>query len=420
MKVLQLNAVAGVRSTGTVVTELAQGLSERGIESRVASSVGSRAQTDYLVGDPVEKKLHALASRLSGKQGYFSTRGTKRLIEYIAHEAPDIVHLHNLHANFVNLPLLLEYLAEWDIATVVTLHDCWFFTGKCCHYTAEGCYRWLDGCGSCPRLRKDNPSWLLDKTSEMWLDKKRLFEAIPRLAVIGVSDWILGEAQQSFLACAAIIRRIYNWVDMDVFRPTYGAAEDSAPASRSFVVASMASQWSDGKGLSDLLRLGHMIDDGVLSAVTSTASSRAVAQVEVQLVGHLSGRRELPRSVCARGSLHEAGDVAAFLAGADVFLQLSREETFGKVTAEALASGTPVIAYDCTANPELIGPGCGHVVPVGDLSAVSESIRNIASSERPRYQTACRAYATAHFAMADRIDDHVTLYEDLVALRRGR
>src|SRR5690606_16107830 len=119
---------------------------------------------------------------------------------------------------------LLKYIAQKDIPTVITLHDCWFFTGKCFHYTAVGCYKWKEECNHCPRVHKDNPSWFFDRSKKMYQDKKEWFGRMKHLAIVGVSDWITGRATQSLLKNARIITRIYNWVDFDVFKPVY--AED--------------------------------------------------------------------------------------------------------------------------------------------------------------------------------------------------
>ena len=45
------------------------------------------------------------------------------------------------------------------------------FTGKRCHYTADGCYRWQIGCGTYPRLKKDNKSWFVDATASVTGEK---------------------------------------------------------------------------------------------------------------------------------------------------------------------------------------------------------------------------------------------------------
>jgi glycosyltransferase involved in cell wall biosynthesis len=57
-------------------------------------------------------------------------------------------------------------------------------------------------------------------------------------------------------------------------------------------------------------------------------------------------------------------DLAAHYASADLFLFASLTETYGNVTAEAMASGLPVLAFDCAAAAQLIEAGrSGRLVP---------------------------------------------------------
>ena len=178
---------------------------------------------------------------------------TKALFDDVVEELkkPDIVVLHNLHGNFINLPLLLKYLAKHDIATVAVLHDCWFYTGKCCHYVVQNCFKWKETCNNCPSLKKHNPSWFFDRTTKMHADKVKLFNSIPRLAVVGVSDWIVNEAKQSpVFANAKNIKRIYNWVDTEVFSPVnFDDLKSSLGLVDKKVILSVAYGWSKDKGL---------------------------------------------------------------------------------------------------------------------------------------------------------------------------
>ena len=226
MKVLQINAVYGIGSTGRTTAELDKALQEKGINSLVVTPKTNVLQDNiYIIGSKVDWKIHGFLSRFVGKQAHFSKNATERLIHYIEVQRPDVVHLRNLHGNYIHFPLFMRYLAVHDIPTVLTLHDCWFYTGKCCHYTVDGCFRWKTGCHDCPRLHKDNPSWFRDATATLWAEKKKLFESIPRLAVVGVSDWITNEAKQSFLTCAREVTRIYNWIDTNTFCPKKDAGE---------------------------------------------------------------------------------------------------------------------------------------------------------------------------------------------------
>ena len=107
MKVLQINATFGNGSTGKIVQDIHKMLLSNGIESYVAYSVSDVSQRDvvngYKIGCTIEKKAHALLCRISGKQAYYSYFSTTVLLKQIKNINPDVVHLHNLHSNYINL-----------------------------------------------------------------------------------------------------------------------------------------------------------------------------------------------------------------------------------------------------------------------------------------------------------------------------
>ena len=84
---------------------------------------------------------------------------------------------------------------------------------------------------------------------------------------------------------------------------------------------------------------------------------------------------------------------------ADVFVTFSREESFGKVSAEALACGTPVICYNTTANPELVGRDCGLVLEQDKVEAVVAAIAQIREKGKDFYIEKCTAWAKQQFSM---------------------
>ena len=109
--------------TGRTTKELHEAMIAKGIESFVACpDLASLSENAYKIGNKLDWKIHALCSRISGKQGYFSWKATKGLLEYISQIKPDVIHLRNLHSNYVNFPMLLDYIAKENIATVLTLH----------------------------------------------------------------------------------------------------------------------------------------------------------------------------------------------------------------------------------------------------------------------------------------------------------
>lgn len=109
MKVVQINAVNKISSTGRTTDELHKFLSEN-YSSFVVYSEGPCSNNSYKMDNKFDKKLHALLSRITGLQGYFSKRETQKMLKILDNYEPNIIHLRNLHSNFINLPLLFSYI----------------------------------------------------------------------------------------------------------------------------------------------------------------------------------------------------------------------------------------------------------------------------------------------------------------------
>lgn len=401
MKILQINAVGQTMSTGRTCKELQEYINQNTEHTcYTAFAQGVEDTHSVRIGLEIEWKLHGLLSRLTGKQAYFSHFGTRRLLKYMESLAPDVVILRNVHGNYLHLPMLLRYLAKHDIATVAVLHDCWYYTGKCTHYTVTGCDRWKTGCHDCPRLKLDNKSWFFDRTAMLWKEKKALFEAIPRLAVVGVSDWITNEARCSYLSCAKEVRRIYNWIDLDVFYPRTAqtALLDKYGLKDKRIVLGVASRWSHAKGLDTFCALAE----------------RLGKDYRVVLVGAMPPDVQLPASALSIPPTTSADALAELYSMANVFVTTSLEESFGKVSAEALACGTPVVCFDSTANRELIGEGCGRVIPLGGFDEMAKAVVEICDAGRGGYVDTCRSFAQAHFNKVDLIKEYIEICGDLL------
>ena len=399
MKILQINAVYSRLSTGRNVYELNNAFRAQGHCCVAAYPVGAveDPETEYLIGGVVGQKMHALLSRITGTQGYFSSHATRKLLRFMDRFQPDVVVLNNLHANYIHLPMLLKYLAKKDIPTVAVLHDCWFYTGKCCFYTTAGCQKWKDSCGNCPMLKAYNKSWFFDHTKKMLNDRKELFGAIPRLGVVAVSDWILNEAKQSpVFANASVISRIYNWIDTDCFCPSdTDSLRETMNLKGKKLLLGVAATWEARKGLETILWIAEQLQ----------------GEAELVLVGKLPENRQYPANTHKISATASTAELAQIYSMADVFIQPSLEETFGKVTAEALSCGTPVVCFDSTANPELVGERCGAVVPVGDWEAMLQEVRSVLDKGKEHYAQYCREYALQNFGKSENTKQYLRLFQ---------
>lgn len=399
MRVVQINAVNRFSSTGANTWELHNFLLEQGYESFIFCTNEHDPQKGiYKIGNSLDQKLHSLLSHTFGNQGAYSHQATQQLVDRLEKIKPDIVHLGNLHSNFINLKILLEYLAAKNISTTLTLHDCWFFTGHCCYFTDTNCDNWKTGCGNCPDLKNWNSSWLFDHSRENLRQKAELFGKISKLGVIGVSKWVTDFIHDSVLKNAKIIRTVYNWINTDVFKPqdTDILRLKLNLKADDFVILGVAQTWSNQKGLDAFINLAKMMPS-----------------YKFVMVGNMDPSIDLPVNIIKTGVASNAKELSQYYSLADVFFMPSTRETFGKVTAEALCCGAPVVAYNVTATPELIPDDCGFVIEQGDLNAAKNCIQIIKSNGKRCYRDKCRNYAEATFDKKMLMNKYIDIFKEL-------
>lgn len=405
MRVVQINVTYGnADSTGRNVKELHDFFLKKGLDSYVyVTAVNDCSETDKRIrffSSQRDKQIHAFLSRLTGMQGYFSYFSTHKLISELDELKPDVVMLHVLHSNCMNFPSLFAFLASKHIATVVVLHDCWYYTGHCCHYTSVGCDKWKKECGKCPQIHQWNKSWFFDFSKKALADKKAWFGSLQSVGVVGVSDWITEEAKKSILKDAAVIQRIYNWIDLETFRPrdTRDLRKQLGITENEKVLLGVASAWENRKGLQEMLLAAKSMPDS-----------------KVVMIGKMPKNVEIPENMICAGLVRDPVKLSEYYSMADVFLNPSVQETFGKTTAEAMSCGTPVIVYHTTACTELVGPGCGKVVQEPDrnmyVNHVVQYLRRIDIDKSTG--ECCRRFAHETFSADKCMGKYTELLNDL-------
>jgi glycosyltransferase involved in cell wall biosynthesis len=99
------------------------------------------------------------------------------------------------------------------------------------------------------------------------------------------------------------------------------------------------------------------------------------------------------------------------LGGAKALLHLiGFEEPFGLSVVEAMATGTPVIAYPKGSLPELVEDGVTGFL-VSDMESAEQALKRLPEVDR----RICRAYAEKHFSAERMVEDYIQLYERIVA-----
>ena len=363
MKILMINVSCGSGSTGRICTDLATALENKGIEVKIAygrDEVQSKFERFAVkIGSNYEVHIHALKSRLFDAAGLGSYSGTKKFIEWIVKWNPDIIHLHNVHGYYVNVPLLFDFLKQYGKPIIWTLHDCWPFTGHTAFCDSVNCEKWKSGCGRCPLL-KEYPKSYSDCSRKNWHWKKNAFTNIPKLTLVTPSSWLAGLVKESFIS-EYPVKVIHNGIDTSVFKPLPNDFKKHYGIEGKKVILGVSSVWNDLKGFRDFISLSKIID----------------SETAIVLVGVTKEQKKnLPPNIIGIQRTDSPKELAYIYSSADVFLNLTYCDNYPTTNLEAKACCTPIITYNTGGSPESAGDNA-IVVSKGDVYQVYVKIRSL-------------------------------------------
>ncbi len=403
---LQINFVINSGSTGRIAEGIGETVISEGWESYIAygrnDAPSQSRKIDF--GCELSSFVHAVGSILLDAQGLFSTIQTRKLIKDIRRINPDIIHLHNIHGDYLNYVTLFDFLAEADIPVVWSFHDCWPMTGHCSHFTYVDCDRWKTQCHDCPQLRMYPRSILLDRSRSNYRLKKKHFTSVRDLTLVPVSNWLGGLMRESFFK-GKPIHRVYNGVDIDVFKPRDSREEVMRRYGLDckFLIVGVANIWSGRKGFDDFLELSKIIGDDMQILMVGLKQK----QIDI-----------LPPNIKGLRRTESVEELSSIYSAADIFINPSPEETFGLTTVESMACGTPAVVYNSTANPEIVTPETGFVVEPKHIEGLMSAIDQVRKKGKATFSAECRARVKAHFNKEDRFKEYYDLYKSILDRRK--
>lgn len=391
MRVLLIDVNAQRSSTGHIVHELYNALCRQGHEALVCYARGESDYGAYKFGVDIEINLHALLTRISGLTDCFSPLSTHRLIARIEEFKPDIIHMHELHSYFLNSRQFFNYLKSKQIKILWTMHCDIAYTGRC--GVALNCNKYKESCGNCPRLNEYPKTLFFDFSKYMLAKKQKLYQNLD-FNICVPSRWLADRIKGSIVSNKPI-SVCANGID-DVFF-------DTEPSD---IYRKMGIE-----GATVLFATPKLVDSNKgFDRLMSIAQKQQNINFVV-LAKDYKGRAKLYKNLWCIGGIDKPGLVAEYMASASCFLMLSEYESFSLTIAQALATGTQVLAYKSGAPETIYKAPYVQFVDFNDEKALILLLKHCINNTIDRQNL--RSYAR-QFAMSAMCDRYIEEYKCLL------
>ena len=361
LKILQINSVCGVGSTGKIAEDLYWEYKKQGYQCKIAwgRREGGHIPTNdrIQIGSRKDYILHALEARFLDDSGFGSRAATKNFLKEIEAFDPEVIHLHNLHGYYINIDYLFGFLAESKKKIIWTLHDCWPITGHCAHFDYVNCSKWQTKCSSCPLLKHYPKSYFYDRSGINFEVKKRLFTSLSNMVLVPVSYWLSELLDKSFLS--DIPKKVIdNGINTNIFKPRSSDIRRKYHLKNKKIVLGVAFDWSERKGLNDWIFLSNTLSK---------------TDYQIVLIGINEKQKQgLPEHIITIPKTDSQEELAQWYSEAFVFVNPTYDDNFPSVNLEAQECATPVITYDTGGSVESVPRE--NVVPKGDVQGILNKI----------------------------------------------
>lgn len=401
----QISIEVNSGSVGRIAEQIGQTALKHGWKSYITyarNHLPSKSQT-IKIGAKPGIYWHGIMTRLFDRHCLHSTRATRKLIRQIEQIKPDIIQLHHIHGYFLNMKVLFRYLSSVNTPVVWVFHDCWAFTGHCAYFDYAGCYKWQTQCSACIQKKAYPASYLTDRSYKNFILKKELFNTVPDMTIVPVSEWLGRLVKQSFLQKYPV-EIIQNGIDLHTFSPQPLPDVENMLKSLGItgnppILLGVASTWDQRKGLDDFIRLSQIIPSGW----------------RIVLVGLTKKQLKLlPANITGMERTENVQQLATLYTMSTVFINPTWEDTFPTTNLESLACGTPVITYNTGGSVESVSGETGYIVEKGDIQALMERTSDILKNKKETYTNACRDRAVRLYDKNNRFEDYIQLYNNLL------
>lgn len=368
MRVIIINSVYGIGSTGKICSAMAHKLKNEGHDVKVVYGRGAKKDDIPFISmqDKVGFFRHIIATRLFDHHGFASQKATARLIKDLDTFNPDLIILHNIHGYYINVEMLFAWIKSRPSVDVEwTLHDCWAFTGHCSHFLISQCNEWKTGCERCIN-KKSYPKCLgISDSKRNYERKKASFCGVPNMKLITPSKWLADLTRESFL-CEYPVTVVHNKIDNSVFHKVPSQFKRNNNIENRYMILGVSNVWSKRKGFDDFISLSKALPESCVIVLVGVSEQQ---------------KKKLPANCIGITRTNNQVELAEIYSSADCFFNPTYEDNYPTVNLEAAACGAFIISYDTGGCKETFNSDQGIIVPVGEWHRVCEYLERIPLNE---------------------------------------
>lgn len=386
MKSVAILNVSDFGSTGKIAAGLHEYLKEKGYSSCLCYQKGeNHIDRSYLrISSKIDNYIHALLTRLTGKQGCYSILSTWRLIKYLKKMEIDTIFGVSLHGYYLNESMLFEFMAKNNITFVYIMIDDYPFLGKCCYN--RGCNNFLTGCGHCPNL-KQYPSSFVDSSAFLFRQKNRNYNRLSKAAYVGPLVAV-EKARISPLLKEHRLEVIDEAIDVQFYHPydtTSLRKQLGIPEEKIICVCVGLYNGDDNhtKGVKyfiDLAKLMEGDDRYVFVQVGFIAKDKSF----------------LPSNYIPIGFVNDQEELCKYYSMGDIFVFPTIEDSMPNTCIEALSCGTPLLCFDISGMSYMAPPSIASFVEARNVEAMRAVLLHT-KKKTGDLSGRCRGYAIERY-----------------------
>ena len=353
MKVALINTKQSGGGAAVAACRLHKALREEGVDATLIVAEGEGGEAIEVVSKSFWGKLLCKFNFIKERFNIWVANGFTRknlftvstadsgtdITKLSAVKEADVIHLHWVNQGMLSLKNI-EQLVATGKPVVITPHDMWYTTSICHH--AGTCDKYTKACNNCSFLKYPSDN---DLSAKVWKGKQNLYKK--GVTFVAISHWLAERLERSALTSGVNYHQICNVIDTKHF-----CIQDKADSRAKLQIGENEKVIVFGAAkLNDPIKGADML----FSAIEKSGIKDDILLL---LFGSIKNDEEFLARIHCRykyvGSVTEKEKLVQLYSAADMVVVPSHYETLPFVIAEAMACGTPALAFDSAGQTTLI------------------------------------------------------------------